>query len=150
MNRLFDLTSPGFTGREDRLLAYGVRPWMFSGQGQRVREMRAPRMKKDDMRFLSMTTPSPFLRAQAGARGQGRRRLPERAVFRPLPPQHHPPRRCPDEHRQAHYKDGILAVTLQKPKSKAQTNRSSGVLTINTPAAGDKCLPASGKPHKTR
>lgn len=116
MNRLFDLTSPGFTGREDRLLGTWSPPLdVFQDKDNVFVKCELPGMKKEDIQISlnenTLTISGERKQEREIKEGDGYRSERffgrfHRSVTLPVPVQ--------ANKVTAHYKEGILAVTLAK------------------------------------
>jgi HSP20 family protein len=116
MNRLFDLTSPGFTGREDRLLGVWSPPLdVFQDKDNVFVKCELPGMKKDDIEISlndnTLTISGERKQEREVKEGEGCRSERffgrfHRSITLPVAVQTNTVK--------AHYKDGILAVTLAK------------------------------------
>jgi HSP20 family protein len=116
MNRLFDLSAPGVTGREDRLMG-GWSPALdvFQDKDHLFVKAELPGMKKEDIEISlhenTLTVAGERKQEREVKEGDAYRRERffgrfHRSVTLPIPVQ--------TDHVTAQYKDGILAVTLAK------------------------------------
>jgi len=116
MNRLFDLSAPGFGDREDRLLGVWSPPLdVFQDKGHVFVKAELPGMKKEDIRISlhenTLTISGERKQEQEVKEGDGYRSERffgrfHRSVTLPLAVQ--------TSDVKAQYKDGILAITLPK------------------------------------
>ena len=116
MNRLFELSQPGFGGREDRLLGVWSPPLdVFQDKDHVFVKCELPGMKKEDIQISlhenTLTISGERKHEQEVKEGDGYRSERffgrfHRSITLPLPVQ--------TNNVKAQYKDGILAVTLAK------------------------------------